>query len=264
MEALDQLKEIGIDELHEKTHISIHSLKIILESRYDDINTIQYRGFLSIIESNMHIDMNPLRRAYDEYKQLNETPADEHHTHHTTKESEREKTLFILAGIVIFVIAIIYFLSSEPETTEVNAANEAIEIAKNTIQEEANETEQELPGATKTSSSVTTFNPKDIESNATKTVANQPFVLYPKEKLWIGIINLDTGEKSDTITDKAYPLDENANLLISLGHGFVDVELYGETEKLTDSGRVRFLYKDGKLTHISSSKFKELNKGKSW
>ncbi len=263
MEVLDQLKEIGIDELHEKTHISIHSLKIILERRYDAINTIQFRGFLSIIEGNLNINMDPLRDDYDAYKQTLEEPEEEH-ANHTILPSEnpKEKLIFIIAGVLIFIIATFYFLSGESEETQTPTPNYAVKQAKAHL-EDINESTK-LAHATKTSSSVTSFNPNEAQTSVEDNIVEQPFVLHPKDKLWIGVINLKTGEKIDTITDKDFPLDENADLLISLGHGYVDIELYGETEKLTDRGRVRLLYKDGKLTHISASKFKELNKGQSW
>ena len=265
MEVLDQLKEIGVDELHEKTHISIHSLKIILEQRFDAINTIQYRGFLSIIEGNLNINMDPLREAYDEYQKLHNDSVDEHEAStHIAPEESKSKLIFILVGALIFIGVMFYFLTGSSKESKKLQNNSAISEAKTHLKELNTSASTPVSQATKTSSSVSTFNPKQVKEPEEEHIVEQPFILYPKEKLWIGVINLKTGEKIDTITDKPFPLDENADLLISLGHGYLDIELYGEKEELTDSGRVRLLYKDGKLTHISASKFKELNKGQSW
>lgn len=266
-ETLKKLHEIGIDEIHAKTHISIHSLKAILEERFADISPIQYKGFLTLIEADMYLNMDELRESYQAYREDTGQLEDSRELFiNTPKESKNYKPLIISGISILLIILFISSISSEKktqETLEVQSQSSAIEDATKLLTNSDKETLKTDKSDTK-EQGVATFNASQAKADETKAINTHPFVLYPKEALWIGVINIDTDEQRDTITSAPYVLDENANLLISLGHGMVKVDLNGDVQNISDTGRVRFVYKNGKLERISLDKFKELNKGKSW
>ncbi len=266
---LERLREIGAEEIHEKTHISIHSIKAILDERFADISHIQYNGFLNIMEDNLHMDLAQLRERYHDYRVETGQDVDNRVLFVKVPDAEKNhKPMFISLASIIF-IAIIFFTfpsENESENFETQTASAAIEAAKKNIslKEEANTTNSAVQSLVKKEDTthVASFDQEQVKDEI--AAEDRPFVLYPKEALWIGVVNIDTDEQMDTITSDPFPLDENANLLISLGHGYVKVALNGEIDNLSDRGRVRFLYKNGQLSRISLGKFKELNKGKSW
>lgn len=265
-ETLKKLHEIGIDEIHAKTHISIHSLKAILEERFADISPIQYKGFLTLIEAEMYLNMDELRDSYQAYREDTGQLEDSRELFISTPTEGKNYKPLIISGIsILLIILFISSISSEKtvqDSLDTLSQNSAIEDATKHLttldkNKEKNTTDTKVQG-------VATFNATQAKEDETKAINTHPFVLYPKEALWIGVINIDTDEQRDTITSAPYVLDENANLLISLGHGMVKVDLNGDVQDISDTGRVRFVYKNGTIERISLSKFKELNKGKSW
>lgn len=263
-ETLKKLHEIGIDAIHVQTHISIHSLKAILEERFADISHIQYIGFLTLIEADMHIDMSELRASYQAYREDTGQADDNRELFVSTpKESKNYKPLIISVISIALVIVFISTMSpkkSSEENFETQAENSAIEKAAENIK-----ADKPAEGvAEKTSLKIPKFNATQAKEDEVKSINTHPFVLYPKEALWIGIVNMDKKSQRDTITSAPYVLDENANLLITLGHGLVKVDLNSDITDLKDQGRVRFSYINGVLKRISLAKFIELNEGKSW
>ena len=266
-ETLKKLHEIGIDEIHAKTHISIHSLKAILEERFADISPIQYTGFLTLIEADMYLNMDELRDSYQAYREDTGQVEDNRELFvNTPKDEKNYKPLIISLISVALIVIFISSMSTDKkidDTLDSQAQNSAIEdAAKHLLPSKDDKTAPK--DIQKEHKNVVAFNASQAQADESKSNNTHPFVLYPKEALWIGVINIDTDEQRDTITSAPYVLDENANLLISLGHGMVKVDLNGDVQNISDTGRVRFLYKNGNIERISLDKFKELNKGKSW
>ena len=270
-ETLKKLHEIGIDEIHAKTHISIHSLKAILEERFADISPIQYKGFLTLIEADLYLNMDELRDSYQAYREDTGQLEDSRELFISTPTESKNYKPLIISGIsILLIILFISSISSEKtveDSLDTPFQNSAITDATKhltTLDKNKEKEKAKIDKNTKKIQGVAPFNATQAKEDETNAINTHPFVLYPKEALWIGVINVDTDEQRDTITSAPYVLDENANLLISLGHGMVKVDLNGDVQDISDTGRVRFVYRNGKIDRISLDKFKELNKGKSW
>lgn len=268
-ERLHELNELGATYIHDKTHIALSSIEPILTLNFTAISPVQFAGFFNIIENELHMDMNPLREALKEHIQQHNLNKDKDQLFIYAKSEQTSNTLmYSIVSIVLLAVVLLYIFSKdhaekptqETSSTAIVQASQAIETSAPNTKQVTNET-IEKP-AIATASSIAHFDAKQANSDSLE--ANHPFLLYPKEDLWIGIIDLDTKEKKDTITNKPYALDENKNLLISLGHGEVKVVLNGETIDSNSHKRLRYLYKDGKLRTILLDEFKELNDGKSW
>ena len=267
-ETLKKLHEIGIDAIHAKTHISIHSLKAILEERFADINHIQYTGFLNLLENDLHIDMTELRDAYKRYREEAGQEDDNRELFiMTPKEPKNYKALIISTISILLIVLFISTMSSEKSTPkDVDTLTQNSAVIDATKHLETAQSSKEASAKAKNENKIATFNADALKEQKENKEAdkNHAFVLYPQEALWIGVINLDKNTKRDTITSAPFVLDENSDLLISLGHGLVRIELNGNVQHLTDVGRVRFSYKDGVLSRVSLEKFRELNEGKNW
>jgi hypothetical protein len=272
-ETLQKLHDIGIEEINQKTHISVHSLKAILEERFTDISHIQYTGFLTLIESELKLDLTELRETYKAYKEdIGQVDDNRELFVNTPTEAKNYKALIIsaisIALVIIFISTISGENSSDADLLDTKLENSAIKDATKHITTLAHNTtlstNNSATAIKKPKTKIPSFNATEAIEDETKSKNTHAFVLYPKEALWIGIIDIDTKEQRDTITSAPYVLDENANLLISLGHGMVRLELNSDVTNLSDTGRIRYLYNNGQLKRISLEKFKELNEGKSW
>ena len=270
-EAIEKIKEIGLDKVHEKTHVSIKSLEDIVNQRFDAIHHIQLTGFLNIIENELHIDVSSIREELKAHRERSGQAGDERKLFIEVPSEEDSKKSLYITLIVIVIAALLYFFSSDDDTPKAKSYQDAIqssavEDAKQHLDTQAatSVTAFEKETTTKEEEKVRPLQPARIAPKKKVSIKNRPFVIYPKEPLWVGIINIDNDEQKDTITSEPFPLDETANLLITLGHGYLKIDLNGQVENLSDRGRIRYLYKNGMLSRISASKFKELNKGRSW
>ena len=255
-ETLDHLNELGTAKIHQKTQIARVAIDAILNQDFTAISTIQYAGFLNIFQNELHMDMTSLKNALKEHnEQHNIGQTDEQLFVYSEKEQERKKFLYISTVAIIFVLILIFSFSTDSVDEEIEVPVSSA-ILEATIALETNTTSVD------SNSSIAKFNPTEAKSDSLE--ANHPFIIYPKGDLWIGYIDLDTKVKKDTITNKPYALDENINMLLSLGHGQVKIVLNGETIDSDSTRHLRYIYKDGKLTKLRLSEFRELNEGNSW
>ncbi|KIM09254.1 MAG: hypothetical protein KU28_01055 [Sulfurovum sp. PC08-66] len=256
-ETIDQLKSLGVNYIHDKTHISIYAIEAIIAQDFNALHPIQFAGFLNIIETTVRVNMNPLREALEQHKASRTLPeGDSRLFIYTPEEKESKKMLYAIVGAIVGLLFIIFLFSGDEESTP--APTESQTLLKVTEKIAQDNQPTELVTDTK----VPQFDTQTVVEDALPK--EEPFVLHPKSELWIGIIDLDTKVQKDTITTEPYILDENVNMLISLGHGQVDIKLHDELKEYTTPKRLRFLYRNGELRQITLGEFIELNDGKSW
>jgi len=315
MTGFEKLKEIGAQKIHEKTHITKQHVQAVLHESFENINRVQFIGFISILEREYEIELDDLKAKGLAYFKEESSRLDSIDFAENTKnifiypKKKRNLTpLYITIILLIFAVAA-YFsltpLSSISKSLNIQQIdNSAIENAKNNItsmQQEAVNDENgsilDTNSSEKDNISIHFTEPKIIESeitetkiidtkviepNSTKTeIIEQKtveqkidqeevteiiksFKIFPKAKLWLGYIDLQTFKKYQNVSSDKFDLDPNRDWLLSLGHGHVDIEINGEIKKFKDRKNIRLLYKDGKLTKIDFEKFKSLNKGSGW
>jgi|GEM_PF-2072685 len=89
--------------------------------------------------------------------------------------------------------------------------------------------------------------------------------LKPRVNIWVGVIYLDNYKKKNFITKKRIDIDTTKEQLIVTGHDRLDLFVDGKKLDIkTNSGKLRFVYKDNKIKEISVKEFQELNRGKIW
>jgi hypothetical protein len=88
--------------------------------------------------------------------------------------------------------------------------------------------------------------------------------IIPKNKVWIGYIDIKTNKKKQQTTENELVLDADKDWLLLFGHGNTDVEVNGKLEKFTSTQNMRFKYVDGNFSEITIDEFKVLNKDLKW
>jgi hypothetical protein len=150
-----------------------------------------------------------------------------------------------------------------------------VTITQNTPKIEANASSVKISAPAEQNASA---NVSNLEQNAPKIEAAKPVpkveenltkplneaIIMPKQKVWIGIINLENGQKvsSDTIKEVSINLDQRQ--LVVCGNGNIEVKIGDKVTKYNPSRPTRFLVENGEMKFISYDEFVELNKGKSW
>ncbi|MFT5660312.1 MAG: membrane-bound lytic murein transglycosylase F [Sulfurimonas sp.] len=88
--------------------------------------------------------------------------------------------------------------------------------------------------------------------------------LLPKNKVWIGYIDMKTKKKYQTIATEDLEIDPNKDWLLLFGGGNITLEVNHEIQKFSSKNNMRFKYEDGKLIKIGIEEFKNLNNGNKW
>ena len=101
-----------------------------------------------------------------------------------------------------------------------------------------------------------------VEENLTKPLNEA--IIMPKQKVWIGIINLENGQKISSDTSKDVSINLDQRQLVVCGNGNIEVKIGDKVTKYNPSRPARFLVENGEMKFVSYDEFVELNKGKSW
>jgi len=278
-ESLRILKEIGAQRIHNDTHISKDYVQAIIHESFEGLSSVQFVGFVSILEREYNVDLSELTRKGRAYFQEIDEKSDEvQKVFVTPKKKENNSGIYIILALVVFASVAYYSFGylSEMAQSEQKIDNSHIEnaqksinnspvleiknIAKATVVEEVNTTKEEVPS-------------KIIaEVNTTKEIVVEPEVIevvkslkiLPKNKIWAGYINIKTNQKYQKVFRKEFALDISKNWLLLFGPGTVHLEVNEKKQTFSSKQNLRFKYVNGEFTKITVTEFKELNKGRKW
>ncbi len=268
-EGYEELKHVGIQKIHEDTHISRAHIEIVLNERFEELNKIQFVGFLSILEREYSIDLESLRlKAVEYYQQQGNTLKDNSGVFVVAEKNKKSFLSYIVIIIVIFIIAIVASInySSEDTTVEIQSIeNKIIEDVKKKIKkQDLNIADDNLSVVDLNVSEEKVVKeeiPVEVEKEALK-----PFTITAKSKVWVGYIDIKTNKKYTKTVKKGSDLsfERNKDWLVILGHSSVKIEANAKNYSFRTKGQLRLLYKDGIVTQISLREFKKLNRGRKW
>lgn len=286
---LDKLKNIGVQKIHEATHISTKHIQSIFHENFEDMHQVQFLGFLSILEREYNVELEELRNAGLDYfdTKVKYTKDAEIYKIFTGKKKRNFKSIYIsmvLALFILFSFVSIRSLSNSYSETQL-IDNSAIESAKNNISAVSNEAnvsneDNKTIAANEHNQTLTTeeqnqtaviadYNQTLSTKDQNKTVAVkdqklntvQSFKIIPKYKVWVGFVDLNSSKKSDKTFSDELVLDPNKDWTLSFGHGFVGIEINGIVKNFTKKERLHVLYKNKELKEISFDEYKALAKG---
>ena len=66
-DGLNKLRGIGAQKIHELTHIARQHVQAVLHETFDDMNKIQFLGFVSILEREYGVDLSDLKAKGQEF-----------------------------------------------------------------------------------------------------------------------------------------------------------------------------------------------------
>ena len=267
---LKLLRDRGAQTIHNETHISREYVQAIIHETFDSLKSVQFMGFVSILEREYNIDLSDLRekgRAY--FKEENEKLQKREQMFISSKKKTGNAKIYIILGVVLFG-AFIYMSPVTEEfikldDTKINTVTKNLEILPTlkakSIVEENNETKKILSGVVELNAS--------REKEVVVEVVPEPEIvrtlkILPKRKVWAGYINIKTNQKHQKIFRKEFALDTSKDWLLLFGAGTVKLEVNEEKIQFSSQQNMRFKYVDGNFTKITVIEFKSLNKGSKW
>lgn len=268
-QTFEELQSLGAEIIHERTHISRDKIELVLTKSYGEINKIQFMGFLSILEREYSLDLSDIKQEYLDYQEAHKStlPPKQSVILQSTSNSKQK---WILAGFALIAALVVggYFAQSnmanvpKEEVMQLNSATVA--VVDDT--KELNATEVVEINTT-------------VEANTTKPVLEQNITapqklqtiqaisgleIRPVYKVWVGMIDMGSHEKTQTITKEPIKVDTSKNWLIGLGHGRIEIASSSGNETLRERGAVWFVYENGALKRITKAEFVERNGGNNW
>ena len=265
-QTFEDLQALGSEKIHEKTHISRDKLELLLAKSYDKIGRVQFMGFLSILEREYDINLNDTREEYDMYR-------DKHADLIIPKKSvilqapsnAKQKWVVAAAAAIAILLGGGYvlqsFLSNEPSEDVMKLSSLAVEAiiepAEANVSAETNVTSE--TNQTVTGTELNTTNPALAGAQPLNSTT-----ILPKYKVWVGIIDMSTGAKTQKITGEPIVVDTSKNWLIVLGHGMVEINSKSGQQLLKEKNTVHLSIENGSIRQISQSEFLERNGGKNW
>jgi hypothetical protein len=260
----DKLKSIGTQKIHEATHISRAHVKSILEENFEEMNSVQFNGFLSILEREYSVDLSDLKKRAKEYFDNSASSIKKEKSVSVFLAHKKKKkltTIYMVLGVALIVLFFIFTATpSQEETPKVDDI--AIESAKSALPMVDVEQNETLEDENTT-----------LEANVTSTQAAeevivpqtppQPltFKIMPNTKVWLGYIDVAEQKKYQKTFSDELSLDPTKEWLLAFGHGHIMFDINGVTTKFTTPRNVRFLYKNSELKEITFEEFKSLNNG---
>ncbi len=254
---LDTIKAHDIETIHHRTKIPPQSIKALLSREFSQFHKVQFLGFVSIFEREFSVDLSTFKEEY--FLALGGTQevtpqAESFVSSKDTKtESHRNKIIIVLVALVAIVFLAFNLLTPKIEsvpvvlndTVIIKAKEQLIEVEKQEIlleQKEANATE-------------------DINESM---IITSTITLLPKRRIWMGLIDIQSGKKVQDIIDSAYEINTSKSWLMVFGHSFIDVEFDKELFEYNDNKKLWLLYENDQLRQIDKEEFRQINGGKGW
>jgi len=298
-EALEKLKSIGVEKIYETTHIPVSNLNAIINESFEGLHKVQFMGFISILEREYHIDLSDLRSGgelyFDEHTIKHEVVDDDFFT--PVESKKKRNIFFIILALIALIVALFYTTESANKKMDLLEKKESVSVAKvATIEPTKNAT---LLEENSTSMSSVVVKNDENESNETNTtnehlktlvedkadenltsseqlaqeadilpkqenIVPKSFKIVARQRVWLGYIDLATGEKHQKIFSGELRFNPKKERLFYFGHGNVNVVINGKVEEFHGKKRLRLHYLDGKIEKIDLKSFKRLNRGKGW
>jgi len=222
IKSFEDLQELGANSIHERTHIARAKLEQLLHKSFDGLNRVQFMGFTSILEREYGVNLESLRSEYDAYVGLHPDMAIAKPS--VVLQASSNSRIFWIFGTIGAIIVLMIMgsmmqgeLSVAPkeEVMELNSA--AIEVVDaNSSEMNASDVNvtNELNSTEGNTTQLTQEQNKSVVLDTPSQVVNFGNVLSikPSSKVWVGMMDLATGEKTQKITKEPIIIDNTKKL----------------------------------------------------
>jgi len=264
LDTFEDLQELGTEKIHERTHIARDKVELILTKSYAEMDKVKFMGFVSILEREYGIDLSDIREEYKAFRaEYDKEIVPAKSVILQAPSSNRTKWLIGGISVIALLVGAGYLfqnsVSKAPQEELMQLSGLAVEVVQNAV--EQNLTQEQ--NATAENEANTTVAEESAPS-VPAMKADRTIVIKPVYKVWVGTIDLGSGEKTQTITKDPISLNPSKNLLLVLGHGRVDIQSGESTQSLQEKNTVWFALENGILKQITKAQFVERNGGKNW
>ncbi len=272
IKTFEDLQELGCNSIHENTHITRAKVEAILNKSFDELTKVQFMGFLSILEREYKLDLSSLREEYDAYVQQNVDMLTPQKSVILQAQSRARRVWIIGAIIAVMLLLGISWmvqgkLSVFPTEDVLQLSTASIEVPEENLSIEINASSEVNATDLNTSQAVLSPIPednKDIITDTAEIDLGHVQSIKPLYKVWVGMMNLDTGVKTQRLTDRPIIIDTTKNWLFMFGHGRLKIETLDKNITLEEKNTVWFSCENGKLIQLNHKQFQAKNKGKNW
>lgn len=269
MKSFKDLQELGANAIHEQTHIARSKLELVLNKTYTDLTRVQFMGFISILEREYGMDLSSIRYEYDEFMQTHPDAALPK-VSVILQAKSRARQKWVLVSVV--TIAVLIALGSMAQgKLGVVPSDDIIKLSSTDLEVVDQNTDKRLPvemnmTAVLPSTQANLLVAKNEQNTSTASAVSfeSAMTIKPITKVWVGMMDMTTGQKTQKITKEPIVLDGTKNTLFMFGHGRLEITTPEGKKMLKKKNAVWFTFQDGKLEQINEVKFAEINKGTSW
>jgi len=278
VKTFEDLQNLGVNSLHEHTHIARHQIELLLNKSFDKLNRIQFMGFVSILEREYGIDLSSFREEYDAENPI-QSMFDSVTPSSVLQAPSTSRSKWIAGGIGAILLLLIIAsmtqgeLSSAPKEEIIKLNTSPVEVVEsnttteNNVTAEVNATDSDLRESNITRSLAVVV-PVEENSTIVSDVQGDNFghvlSIKPSSKVWMGMMDLDTGKKTQRKTSAPIVIDTTKNWLFIFGHGRLKIITSDESKTLKERNPVWFVYENGSLRQLNREQFEEKNHGSRW
>ncbi len=268
MKTFEDLQSLGSTVIHEQTHIARAKLEFLLNKSFANLTRVQFMGFVSILEREYGIDLSSIRQEYDEFMQTNLDIVIEKKSVILQAQS-RSRQKWVVGGIVIITVLIAIGsmiqgrLSVSPSEEVIQLSSANVEMVDENLDMVPTELNTTVVIPVEEANSTVAKQELNVTIKSVTAIGNAVSI-KPMVKVWIGTLDLTTGEKSQKITAEPIVLDKSKNTLYMFGHGRLEIITPDGTKILKDGNTVWFTYQEGQLKKINETEFTAKNNGTTW
>lgn len=274
-DAIEKLRGIGAQKIHQDTHIAREYAQAIIHETFDDLKSVQFQGFISILEREYDLDLSELRaKGLKHFQDLKGGVNKPQKVFIAPKKKKNYAVLYKFLSVALFISAVAYtfvYLNSIPEEalqvddTKINSA--AKSLSSGSLQVENIQSEQNITSDEVNETAIQeSFIEENEDEQPKEEIVQEDKILkiFTNRKVWIGIVEIDTNKKRSLFVSKEYEVNASKNWLFLIGSGAIDFDYEGEKQQFSSSNAMRFKFVDGNLSKIGVTEFKSLNKGRKW
>jgi len=290
MQLNEILEENSIKTISQKTKILEINLESLFSGKFDTLQKTRALGFIAIIEREYNADLSALREEALEYYSLNR----ENNTYTTRQYLDEERKgkskLLIIVVLGLLIYASWYFFTQFDKKNLSGLIpfidEETIENFVNSKEVETVETASELSivkVTTEDNEAVTVpkkiemeeVAPQDVsalvaslveESSETEIVNTlQTVSIIPVNKLWFGLVDIDSKERKHFSIEQAYTLDiSEKSWLVATSSAPFSVVQGEKTEDFSDAKEHYFKIDKNGIVVLSKSDYVEQGGWHQW
>lgn len=259
MQLSDILEENSVSAISTKTNISEDNIELLLAEDFANISKVKTLGFISILEREYGADLSTLREsARGYYDAHNEAQSVTLSAPVIEEKSGRSKWVLILV-IALLAYASWYFLTQFDKknlNTILPFGGEKTQMIDTQAKEDEVEKSLSINNALSSTQTDTTgvqtdivemsIEPRDLNVNKKLSsaidVSAQPSVVatmvtvQPENRLWFGIIDMDSGKRDHYSIDQKYEIDiKSKSWLVTTSAAPFSFTYQKETQEFNDA-----------------------------